>query len=493
MHTFDPIAVWIAGVFGISMLCIAEFIFLWDARRIYDEDKPRFYASWKYQYAELFNTFKNPLDPYLAGLNIPLDMLRTGGLFVGVSGTGKTSLIKMFVGTLMNYITAAANSQRMIVLDSKNEVYGFLDKILPLHMAIYRLNPRNLHGCFWDMAKDFHNRLELHTLTNMLIPDDGTPDKFWPSNARNVLWGAIVALQNLVGNEWRLHDLISIILDKKLLTALLTNDPETVEIASILDKKVGDSVYKTLQSHMLKYREIAAAWAQSDMPFVAKDFMQDSGVVLLDYDHSIADGITPIYALLVETLTTYGLSRPDGGETWGILDEIAVLPPVGAFEKIAQLGRSANIRMFIGYQDNSSLTDRRKYGRDGFNKIYANLGFKVFLRVGCADTARYISEGLGHQAVGEHGTSHQYLHCPDADGEENVLEGHAFHIDIGVYHFQTPFVQVLNYLEATKADQNYIYRHDSSLKLPPIDPGLLAAINKQNPTLSSNNPPKGTP
>jgi len=310
---------------------------------------------------------------------------------VGMPRAGKTVLIRL----LLRSVPEA----RMIVYDDKTNLISAIDFN---EECLHILNPFDSRCSAWDIAADSLHRTP--EIARLLIPKHDQQNPFFLNTSRALLAGVMDALNALSPANWSFLDLLLSAQQSNIRQILSQHGPGQTLLQTHLsstDERTAQAVLSTLDSELIPYKPIAAAWSQADTKVSLIDWADgsDCDLVLGNHDaHRTAMG--PInrvfFQLIAEALldvtTRYRGPRP----TYFVLDELEQLGTLESLVPLMNKGTSLGITLVLGFHDIQAL--RHYYGQatDG---IVTMCGHYAFLRVNNPVTARWASDLIGHQEV----------------------------------------------------------------------------------------------
>src|SRR5262245_2108415 len=108
--------------------------------------------------------------------------------FIGSSGSGKTTAIRLLMQSIFGIATKYGIPTRALVYDSKRELLPVLHGIFrrlgrtDAEQKITLLNPFDVRGVAWDIAADIKEPAHAQELATILVPDNAK-EPFFPSAA----------------------------------------------------------------------------------------------------------------------------------------------------------------------------------------------------------------------------------------------------------------------------------------------------------------------
>ena len=277
---------------------------------------------------------------------------------VGAVGSGKTTLIQLFLQSLApRFRRNAPHPEQLIVFDGKCDIVPLL-AAMDLHPEdenVFLLNPYDERGIPWDIADGAQGPLLARHLAALLVPDEPRSSApFFTEAARDLVYAVILALNARRGAHWQFRDLICALDSPERIRAITTQHPRAEIIArrTLDDDKHAFGVLSSVATKLVKYEPVAALWhsSRSSRRFRIQEFLSRPGVLVLGNDPVLKDSLWPINALLLRALTQEILRR---GETrqprhWFVLDEFPAMERVDCIHDLLRRGRSKAFRCFRG-------------------------------------------------------------------------------------------------------------------------------------------------
>lgn len=389
----------------------------------------------------LYNLMVNWIDR--VGRNDPmrprLDNLQPHFLIQGMTGSGKTTVMKMLMHSVLPDQLAKPGEcydlmYRSLIYDAKNDLLPFLYRMgLSEEREIILTNPFDCRSSAWDVAADVTNPADAESFAAIVVTaDQSNPDQFWEFAAREIVAGSVRGLIAAAPGRWDLRDLVHVTADDYLLGQILEKSNAGHRAAARYlqgDKRLGGSVLATLQRHLAPYRLIAALWERASSAFSFRRWRSGTGVVLVGNHYRHSDAIARVNNLLVRSAVEAVMDVPGEVEddlTFFFLDELRYAGRFPGFAQLLNQGRSKGARVVLAVQGMSGL--KLVFGENGAGEVANACGNKCILQLADPQDAewanRLFSTAIGPQMsftyspdgkVSVNKSSHEVSVIPAAD------------------------------------------------------------------------------
>ena len=317
----------------------------------------------------------------------------------GVSGSGKTILIRLLMQSVLPEIVPGSD-KRAIVYDAKQDIVSHLYG-MGVSCPIKILNPFDTRSVAWDMAKDITAPATAHQIASILIPEvKGETQPFFNDTARDLLTGIFISLIN-TSTDWTFKDVLLATRSEGALRAVLSRCSHTRSLPDqyLTEERTAQNIFSTLSSKLKRYEFIAAAWEKATEKLSLLEFLSSEMILVLGNDESTRSALDAINQLIFKRLTELILSQSESRtrRTWLFLDEIREAGKLEGLPRLLTKGRSKGASVILGFQDIEGLRD--VYGHDIADELVGQCANKALLRVGSPETARWASALLGDREV----------------------------------------------------------------------------------------------
>lgn len=350
---------------------------------------------------------------YWADHLLDLDFARFHSLILGVTGSGKGILQRLYMRSLVPQILRQGSNMRAFLFDPKREQIPLLVAMgVPLEL-IHILHPLDARCYGLDLARDFNTVAAMRELPKLLIPMKGNESQpFFQNACRMLASGVLQSFLNYSQGKWTLRDVILATWYRERLEAILRKVPNWARFQSFFaDERVFQNIKATLDVTISEFEVIAALWHNRPM-LSLRDWVRESGSFLvMGCDPTLHSVIDPLNQLTFNRLAQLILSldeiatpaNRDGlaanPYTFLTLDE---LPSAGNLEMLARLlkeGRSKGACVLIALQMIYSL--RELYGDNVAYEIISQCANRAILRLADPDTAEMAARWIGEEEYEE--------------------------------------------------------------------------------------------
>ena len=393
---------------------------------------------------------------------VPLRLCTANFLMIGMAGTGKTTLIRLFLQSLLPRFGLSTDParpvQRAILFDAKRDWLPLLDGVFRSNglsvverPQVVVTNPFDARCLGWNIARDIASSGEVRDLVATLLPcDERAPSPFWSAAAQDVARAVILSLVLRKAPDWSLRDVIVICRSAKLIRQATWDCPEAWSIvASYLDNPdLFTNVLATLTAKLVRYEGIAAIWHNLPVNrrFSVTDWFHGGGVLLLGSDPDFYDSLTPLNAVILKLAVDRLLAGPETQlpTTWFVLDEFSLLGHCPALKPLLSQGGSKGASVVVSVQDISSLD--WVCGKQAAREIMNQCAHRVFMNVDresahwMADHFREYQLTLNLDGVSE---------TKGNEGTKSGAESRAKHIPLTTHYFASNLTALLSTAPAT--------------------------------------------
>ena len=339
--------------------------------------------------------------------NLPIREASKHFLTVGASGSGKTTVIQLFLKSIAQRfhpewrskklkVGAQEKPEQLILFDAKCDTVSSLAKLgLTLENGnLFILNPYDVRSAVWNVAEAVATPVMARSFASLLIPEEKrSTAPFFSNAARELVYDVIIALNQIAGSKWTLRDLLCAMESRDHITAVTARDPRASALAAQIlgDSQHSDGVLSTLATKLGPFEQVAALWHTntSGITFSIEEFLKRPGVLVMGNDPVLRDSFWPLNAILLKALTHEVLRRPDtlSPRCWFVLDEFRGMEKVDCIHELLNRGRSKGASVLLGIQSVEGIVD--VYGENVANDILSQCANKMFLRAGGPKTVEW--------------------------------------------------------------------------------------------------------
>ena len=331
---------------------------------------------------------------------IPLteSVLSKHTLFIGTTGTGKTTAINQMLKQLVDKMT---HHDVMIIFDTKGD---FKKKFYREGIDAIISNDGASTG-FWNLFNEGLVDGEKHLEQNMMeitaslfdekIRRSSSP--FFPQAARDVLYGIIMYLYYANHESY----------PEQLNNEELYNFLSEASIEQVIErfgrftdlKGIIDYIYAgegSLPRGDLP-NEILIGNFRRNGDFSIRKFVRNKGgrILFIEYDMAIGKVLEPIYKCMYDLAIKEALCRKDDeiGNVFFVIDEFKLLPNLLHMDDGVNFGRSLGAKFIVAMQNIPQIV--HAYGREKAESILSAFGTLVSFRVTDRESIRFIQDHYG--------------------------------------------------------------------------------------------------
>jgi len=317
---------------------------------------------------------------------------------IGTTGSGKTTLIRLLLQSIAPRFrnNSKGPPEQLIVFDAKTEIVpllnglGLTDSTTDFHL----LNPYDKRGIAWTIAEGVQEPAMALNLASIIVPEEpASTAPFFANGARNLVFAAILGLNQSLGLTWTLRDLIFALDSKARLRAVTADHDRASAIVqrTFEDQLHADGILSHVGTRLVHFEPLAALWHTTLLStrFTIAHFLKNPGVLILGGDPTLHEILRPLNALLLKAISQQIIRGPNSGtpRIWVILDEFPAMGKVECMAEFLRMGRSKGAAILLGAQHVESL--QALYGEHGANDLLGLCTYKTFLRAGAFPTAQW--------------------------------------------------------------------------------------------------------
>jgi type IV secretory pathway TraG/TraD family ATPase VirD4 len=353
----------------------------------------------------------------------PLELANLHFFLQGATGSGKSVSLAQTVDSLLPLLGQGLGN-RLVIFDPKREWPGRLYTRLSATVPVHMLNPFELRGSRWDLAKDIRTRAEALMLAFMLVPEEkADQNKYFRDAARAVLFALVAVLMHYAPGRWTLRHLIVLARLRPRLVAVLKLLPETSDVAGqfLHQNKSGREVVATIGSSLESFSVVAACWDRARTGVSFSEFLRSEAALVLGFDESVSAAMAGVYRLMVKLLADRVMLNDDPEDrTFFVFDEFKLFGRSDDLINVAIRGRSSGACLFIASQDINAID--ALYGRETARELIGNLHSKAFLRVESEAAATFAAECIGSHEVLQYTQSRTFGQQASRTVSESVVK-----------------------------------------------------------------------
>jgi Type IV secretion-system coupling protein DNA-binding domain len=303
-------------------------------------------------------------------------------LLVGVTGSGKSSLIRQLL------IQIAQRDETAIVYDPHRE---YLPQFLEPGRGDTILNPIDARMPEWSPSDELLHYSEADAMAKCFFPDRDREWRFFTESPRDIF--AHLLKYRPTPQEicrWIAHAYPEI--DKRVadteLEPLVSKDAPQQRTGVLSGLARIAKAFKLLP--VIEDRE--RAWT------ITRWTEQRQGWIFLSYTTMTREALRPLLSMWLDLLLLRLTSQTDYGQrpVWLILDEVASLETLPTLPFALSESRKANIRIVLGMQGKSQVEAR--YGQEA-ETMLSQPRTKIFLRTTEPRAAEWVSKSIGDREI----------------------------------------------------------------------------------------------
>ena len=342
------------------------------------------------------------------------DILQKHSLFIGGTGSGKTTLIYHFMEQLKRSMT---DNDVMVIFDSKGDFLSKFynpntDSIIGNSHQYRRVSEK------WNIFKevtadgfsDESISQNIQEVCKSLFEEriqKSSSNAFFPNAARDVLAAIMLFFTREVRARHTNIEMLHNESLKSMLDTLTSVDfcamfdqyPDLNAVRSYIEGEGGQSQGVMAELYSV-IRDVFMGIFAADGRFSMREFVRNKGAhtLFIEYDLSIGNILTPIYRLLVDLALKEALGRTAGkGNVYLFCDEFKLLPYLQHIDDAVNFGRSLGVKVFAGLQSITQLYEI--YGVHRGQNIAAGFSSTYAFRANDPVTRKYISDLFGGNIV----------------------------------------------------------------------------------------------
>lgn len=357
-----------------------------------------------------------PFRPRWGGKTLPARVASTHFAVVGATGSGKTTLIRLLLQSVLPAVGQPGTRHRAMVYDDKQTLLPALHA-MDIPGEILLLNPLDRRCRAWDIAADVNSPAVAAQVAKVLVPEADVREPFFPNAVRLLLRDLMVVFNRRAAGRWTFRDLVLATLSIPRMEYLLSLEPLSDGLREVFNEpRLSLNLLASMLVDVGDFRTAAACWARAEGPPCSlREWVRSGGQVLvLSNDDEVRKELTAINRVLFDRAMQLLLApnRPaDSGRTWLVLDE---LREAGRFDMLASgllRCRERDVCCVLGFQDNQGLQIPYQ-SREQVNEMLGQCSHKALLALSSPETAEWASAVIGksefreyHQAWSKDGLS----------------------------------------------------------------------------------------
>jgi len=340
--------------------------------------------------------------PYLlAGLPMPWRLEQSHAMFIGTTGSGKTTEFKKIVRQ------ARARGHRCVIFDLTG---SFVESFYHEETDVI-LNPMDQRCEPWSIFNDCDNYAEFMSAAAALVPSGhNAEDDFWQKAARTLFVEMCMKMTKLGVRS-----------NGGLAYYLMHSDLKTISrqlegtIASPLMSpsaaKMAESIRATFNANANVFRFLPEP-PKGETGFSINQWMtedvKEGSILFITSNHPDLVLNRPLLTLWMDLAVNalFRMGRTRDLRTWFLIDEVHALHRLPAIEHGLQTARAVGGAFVLGMHSFGALKDT--YGENGATHLTSLAGTKLILKLADHDTAEQCTQIIGRREVRQMDEAYSY-------------------------------------------------------------------------------------
>ena len=334
---------------------------------------------------------------YFGDKAYPLTSIQGFFGFFGVTGSGKTQLIKIMLGSILRLMMPGSKIGTLLF-----DLKGDLHEVIAASGKPYKFFCLgDKRSSVWDIAKDCRTPNRAFQLVSILLPEQKASDMFWQNGARAIALGFLLVFMFKHGDDWGLHDFVNAaFLDreemKRFLLRFEGNKPLVNMLFHAEENKVTQGILSQLYSQIKAIEPAAAHSQQGKERFSIGEFLhsEERYNLILSMEQTAEEASTSILRAIFRSFVDHVSDLQDYPEetTFLIVEESYFLGKMPGLDRLFTFGRSKNVIGLLALQAKEGFDEL--YGIQVSNLILGMLYYIAVLK-STPVTAKYISSLFG--------------------------------------------------------------------------------------------------
>ncbi|RKF17734.1 conjugal transfer protein TraD [Altericroceibacterium spongiae] len=339
--------------------------------------------------------------PYrLAGIPVPWGLEQSHAMFIGTTGTGKTTELRRLV------LQARARGHRLVIFDLTG---SFVETFYNPETDVI-LNPMDQRCEPWTIFNDCETYSEFLSGADALIPSGPSEDDFWQKAARTLFVEMCMKLKHRrqMTNGALAHHLMHA--DLNTISKTLENTVAAPLVATQA-AKMAESIRATFNTNANALRFLPDP-VGAQKPFSINDWMttdiKEGSILFMTSTHPDLVLNRPLLTLWMDLAVNalFRLGRTQSLRTWFLLDEVHSLHRLPAIEHGLQTARAVGGAFVLGMHSFSKLAET--YGENGATNLTSLARTKLILATADKETGEKASDFIGHREVRQMDEAYSY-------------------------------------------------------------------------------------
>lgn len=337
-----------------------------------------------------------------AGQEMPERISEGHFCIVGATGTGKTTLIRQLLQSIVPTITGGSD-RRAMLYDAKGDLVPIIARMLP-SCEVVLLNPFDARSAAWDIAADVTTPARATAVASVFVPDLQEYQPFFTQGARILMAAVMQAMHASAPGRWTLADVLIAMKSHERLHRVLWPHPHLRDTFQTFAQPEDTyrNILATVLTKIMPFEITAAAWSRAERRVSLEQWAKGEQILILGSERAAAPTIEAINRAIVAVASQILLSAAEPSaqrRTWLVFDELSKAGRLDGLDKMLTEGRSRGIRCVIGFQDIEGMRSPRAFGPETANEIVGQCANKAIFRLGDEKTATWASEIIGQSEV----------------------------------------------------------------------------------------------
>ena len=333
----------------------------------------------------------------------PLEIATEHFMVTGSTGSGKTTVIRMLMKSILPTIGCGTKNKRALVYDGKREYVSLIYSMKPKADVVI-FNPFDRRTFAWDISADVTAPRHANAVASILVPEEpNSQQRFFPDAAKFMLTAvlsAFAAKKHADGKLWSLRDVIVTLRSPKRIRKVVEPFPRIFDMVKpyLDDEKVMPAIISTLSTKLNPFEVVAALWekaTEAGRLFSLQSWLDSEKILVICSSPSNRASLDPINQVLFRRLADLLLDRKNTRDelTWLFLDEVREAGKLDGLPSMLNQGRSKGLSIVLGFQEIEGM--EHVYGEKVAGEIFGQCAYKTFLRTNSQKTASWIEGHFG--------------------------------------------------------------------------------------------------
>lgn len=325
-------------------------------------------------------------------------------LFIGKTGTGKTTLIQTVEEAILS--TFGRNlDRRALINDDKIEalprIHGIRES-LGLRFPIHYIHPYDVRSPAYDIAADVTDDDRAYQLAcHLIATNDKNP--YWHQVPRAMIKGVIGNFNRAAPRNWSLADLVRAFDSKESLCAVFEQSHRTSHFipTHLTAEPAASNLISTVQGAVEPLRTAAACFLHAKVKVSVRQFVEEECIWILGNSEVRKEALNALKRLIIACAGEALLSQPNSPTRVSaiMLDEFAKMGGrMPIIDSLLAKGRSKGVAVLLGTQSLSGVA--ATYGDDLTHDMLGQVSTLAVLSID-PKTAEWVGRMFGKNVLKE--------------------------------------------------------------------------------------------